>query len=92
MNPETLTIPTTWTARVEADAEPALLARLLQKLTCQGATIQTLHYRRDTSGDDPVIQLELTFLAAEFRAGLLAKQWRTIVPVRRVELMQAVRE
>ena len=81
-----LSLPrTTWTARITAEAEPVLLARLLQKLTCQGATIHSLHYELGRV-DSALATVEIIFSAEDSRAMLLAKQWRTIIAVRRVEL------
>ncbi|MDB6128616.1 MAG: hypothetical protein JWM35_2512 [Verrucomicrobia bacterium] len=134
-----------WCARVTAEAEPVLLARLLQKLVCQGATIHSLRYQlEDISHENagvpeglpllcrgagvlrpsahsainaplsskgaaslrpykeentpetvesasnhrtrPLATIELIFSSEASRALLLSKQWKTIIPVRSVEL------
>ncbi|MDB6169441.1 MAG: hypothetical protein JWM88_2305 [Verrucomicrobia bacterium] len=84
----TATSPTfpIWSAFIETDAEPAVLSRLLQKLTCQHATILRLEYQ--FSPGAPFAEIAIAFAAESSRAHLLAKQWETLVPVRRVRMSE----
>jgi len=76
-----------WAATIEADAEDALLARVLQRLLVQNAVIDTLRYETDETNRSA--RLEILFRAEAERARLLARRWETIVTVHRVTLCRA---
>lgn len=76
--------PVLWLAIIDGEPEATLLPRLLQKLVCQGAAIQSLRYELNEEGD--AAQLEILMIAEPARARLLAKKWETIVTVHRVIL------
>lgn len=79
---------THWAATVTGEAEPALLARLLQRLLCQNAEIISLRY--DVVSHRRQGRMEVVFSLDASRAHLLARRWRTLVTVASVELRPAM--
>ena len=79
--------PAYWAATIDAAPEPALLARVLQRLMVQGATIDRLRYEADEARAS--VCIEVLFRADEEHARLLARRLETIVSVDRVSLCPA---
>src|ERR1700760_3137356 len=88
LSPSPHPVRSLWHARVLAEAEPVLLARLLQKLVCQGATLHSLTYKIADSIEDvrTLAIVDVHFTADPSRAALLVRQWQTLIPVRSAEL------
>jgi hypothetical protein len=74
-----------WRAEVTVDCEPMILSRLLQKLVCQGAQIRLLQY--SARDGEAIAHVAITFSVNPVRAQLLARQWRTLIPVSNVVLI-----
>ncbi|MDB6094143.1 MAG: hypothetical protein JWM32_1705 [Verrucomicrobia bacterium] len=76
-----------WNAHILATPEPALLSRVMQKLTCHGAIVESLSYTRN--GHERQVEIKILFTAPAERAHLLKKQWETLINLREVALAEA---
>lgn len=76
-----------WRLQIDAEPEPLLLSRILQKLAVPEIELRTAHYEAGTQGRGA--RAELTFCAVSSRARLVAVRLRKIVGMERVTLQAA---